>query len=189
MFKRSSIAAAAALLFGQPVVAQDIFGSTPTPLEAAGFTAAWSAAGSTGVTDDRKVRFLLARALIDQNAPPGTRVVLRYTIPPFDDVNFPCTRLGVILRDPGPGQVDVRLMRIKMLGGGVQEIPLNINSDEHPASLNFVTREATMTGSPFNFAHSLYYIEVHMIKGEADSPSVFALYIGKPRSSTFCPGY
>ena len=182
------IVAALLALTIQPLAAQDIGGGSQSALQLAGFTAVWTAAGSTGFTDDNNVRFFQPFATLKQKAPAGATAVLRYSIAPIQgDVAFPCTRLGAILRDTGAGRVDARLVQVDMVTG-FSATPLAVNSDDYPASGSFVTRETTMSGSPFNFTRNLYYVEVEIRKDDAvTEPLLLGLYIGKPLSSSFCP--
>jgi hypothetical protein len=188
MFPKNILAVMAAALLlsvAAPAAAQPL-----TPLQAAGFFAVWSAPGSTGVTDD-PVNYTGILAGLPQNAAAGVVTILRYlvSLPPTQEINFACTRLGAIVRDGGTGgRVIVRLRQTFLFPGGASITPLSIDTANYPNTNNFEVREATMSGSPFSFNANVYHIEVELRRDAAGAfPSVAALYIGAPLSSTFCP--
>ena len=170
-----------AQIIGNPNLFQSV-------LELAGFTAVWSAPGSTGIKDSlASVDFIGA---IVANEDGALSVILRYPIEPIhnDNLVHACLKLGAMYRADSDGRVLVRLRAVDFTVLNLQpQTVMTIDSDAYPASNNFQARDVTIN-SWFNFNRNAYYVEVELMKPtEEPQPAVRWIYLAAPQSSSLCP--
>jgi hypothetical protein len=162
-------------------------------LDMAGFTAVWTAPGSTGVTESPgNIDHFDAIVRTSPSAPAGSSTFLRYPIQPIRNDNFvhACLRLGAMYRDDSAAaRVIVRFKAVDLTFANTQpEVIMTIDSAAYPQSNEFQARAVTINNSWFNFDRWAYYVEVQLIKNTAAAqPAVRWVYLAAPDSSIVCP--
>ena len=166
MFCRAGRAIVAGALFAMAypmsVVAQIIINPNlfQSVLDLAGFTAVWSAPGSTGVA-----QALFARTDAIVTVINGGPVFLRFPIQPIrnDNLVHACLKLGAMYRaDSADAHVIVRLKAVDFTVFNLQpRTVMTVDSDAYPASNSFQVRDVTIN-SWFDFNRNAYYVEVEL---------------------------
>ncbi len=199
MFCRAGRAIVAGALFAMAypmsVVAQIIINPNlfQSVLDSAGFTAVWTAPGSTGEQrGNTGVNYLeaIASATNHCSHPSHPTCFLRYPIQPIhnDDLVHACLKLGAMYRDnSAETRVIVRLKSVDLTVLNFQpQTVMTIDSDAYPASNSFQVRDVTIN-SWFNFNRNVYYVEVELTKENSGSAEVRWIYLAAPLSSSLCP--